>query len=117
MLSLKFIRENVDLIKENNKNRLVNADVDKLLELDSKRLNNLKEVESLRFTRNSKSKTKPTPEIINEMKEIGEKVKVYEEEIRNLDIEIRELLLNIPNLTHKDVVVSDDESNNPILED
>lgn len=117
MLSLKFIRENVDLIKENSKNRLVNVDIDKLLELDSKRLNNLKEVESLRSIRNSKSKTKPTPEIINEMKEIGEKAKVYEEEIRNLDIEIRQLLLTIPNLTHKDVLVSDNEDNNPVLED
>ncbi|MCF7795982.1 serine--tRNA ligase [Patescibacteria group bacterium] len=117
MLSLKFIRENVDLIKENNKNRLVDVDVDRLLELDSERLSNLKEVENLRSIRNSKSKTKPTPEIIKKMKEAGEKIKVYEEKIRNLDVEIRKLLLNIPNLTHKDVVISDDEDDNPVLEE
>ena len=117
MLPLKFIRENVDLIKKNCENRLVHVDVDQLLKLDLKRLNVLKELESLRSIRNSKSKTKPTPEIIDEMKEIGSKTKIYEEEIRELDAEIRILLLAIPNLTHKDVVVSDNEVNNPVLEE
>ena len=117
MLPLKFIRENVDLIKKNCENRLVTVDVDHLLKLDSKRLDVLKELESLRSIRNSKSKTKPTPEIIDEMKEIGAKTKIYEEDIRKLDAEIRILLLSIPNLTHSDVLVSDDENNNPILEE
>ena len=37
MLDIKFIRENAEKVKENNKNRRIEADVDRLLELDVQR--------------------------------------------------------------------------------
>jgi seryl-tRNA synthetase len=116
MLDIKFIRENVDLVKQNTKNRLVNIDIDKLLEIDKKIRNIETEIENLRAKRNVGSKTKPTQGQIKEMKEVGDKIQKLEESQRPLKEEFRELILQVPNLTHKKVHVSDDEDDNPVLD-
>lgn len=116
MLDIKFIRENPDLIKENCKNRLVDVDVDHLLEVDVQRREAIAKIDELRAKRNSSSKTKPTPEIIAEMKRVGEEIKQLESLIEPLESEYRELLLKVPNLTHPEVVVSHNEDENPIIE-
>lgn len=116
MLDLKIIRENPDKIKENCKNRLAEADVDKLLELDEKRREILAKIDVLRAERNAASKTKPTPEIIAQMKRVGEQIKDLELGVEPLETELREVWLKIPNLTHPDVVVSGNEDDNPVLE-
>lgn len=116
MLDIKIIRDNPDLIKQNCKNRLADVDIDKLLKLDSERREVLVKIDDLRSKRNSASKTKPTSEIIAQMKEVGEEIKKLEESIEPIEVEFKDLLLRVPNLTHKDVVVSANEEDNPILE-
>jgi seryl-tRNA synthetase len=116
MLDLKIIRENPDKVKENCKNRLVEVDIDKLLELDEQRRSAVAKIDELRAERNASSKTKPTPEIIEKMKSVGEEIKQLEASIEPLEGELRELWLKVPNLTHPDVVVSKSEDDNPVLE-
>lgn len=116
MLDLKIIRENPDKIKENCKNRLVEVDIDKLLELDEQRREVVAKIDVLRAERNASSKTKPTPEIIEKMKSVGEEIKVLEAQIEPLEAELRQLWLKVPNLTHPDVVTSSNEEDNPVLE-
>lgn len=116
MLDLKIIRENPDKIKENCKNRLVEVDIDKLLQLDDKRRELIAKIDTLRAERNTASKTKPTPEIIERMRNVGEEIKSLEAQIEPLEKELKELLIKVPNLTHPDVVVSKNEEDNPILE-
>ncbi len=116
MLDLKIIRENPDKIKANCKNRLVEVDIDKLLELDEQRREAIAKIDVLRAERNASSKTKPTPEIIEKMKSVGEEIKALEAKIEPLEADLRDLWLRVPNLTHPDVVTSSDEENNPILE-
>jgi len=116
MLDLKFIRENADLVKKNCANRLVNVNVDLLLELDVKKRETETMIDSLRAERNKFSKTKPTPEIIEQMKAVGEQIKEKEEELAGLEIGVKEIWYSIPNLTHPDVHVSDNEDDNPVLE-
>jgi len=116
MLDLKFIRENSNLIKKNCADRKVEVNVDLLLELEAKRREIETDLESLRAERNKSSKTKPTPEIIESMKAVGEKIKEKEDELVGLDIGVKELWYAIPNLTHPEVRVSDDEDDNPVLE-
>ncbi len=55
MLDLKFIRENLDLVKEGVKNNLEKVDLDRLISLDSKRRIILQEVEQLKNQRNTNS--------------------------------------------------------------
>lgn len=116
MLDIKFIRENAELIKQNTKNRLSSADIDKLLDLDKKRREMEVKVDELRAKRNASSKAKPTPEIIEEMKKIGDEIKKLEEGIIPVNEELKQLLLSVPNLTHPEVIVSDNEDENPVLE-
>ncbi|TET84791.1 MAG: serine--tRNA ligase, partial [Candidatus Nealsonbacteria bacterium] len=46
MLDIKFIRENLDKVKKGCKAKQVKVDIDRLLEIDKKRRESLKEVES-----------------------------------------------------------------------
>jgi len=116
MLDLKIIRENPDKIKANCQNRLADVDIDKLLELDEKKRGVTAQIDVLRAERNAASKTKPTPEIIAKMKAVGEEIKQLESSLEPLEAEVRELWLRVPNLTHPDVVVSQNEDDNPVLE-
>jgi len=116
MLDIKLIRENAALIKTNCQNRLASVDIDLLLNLDTEIRSLKTSTEAARSERNRISKTKPTPKIIAEMKELGETLKTQEAKLAELEIQFRELLMAVPNLTHRQVKVSKDENDNPVLE-
>lgn len=117
MLDIKFIRENRELVKENTKNRLGDPNVvDSLLVVDLERKELNQKIDSLLEKRNTLSKSKPTPEQIEEVKSINLEVKELEPKIKELDENFRNLILKIPNLTHSEVLVSEDEDDNPVLE-
>jgi seryl-tRNA synthetase len=116
MLDIKFIRENAALVKANSENRLAKVDIDRLVALDKERRKIETEIDSLRGERNTASKIKPTPAVMEQMKKVGEEIKVLEAELAQIEPQYRELLLEVPNLTHPSVVVSQDEDDNPIVE-
>ena len=118
MLDIKFIRDNAELIKRNVTNRGAKVNIDELLRLDAARRELETTLDNLRAKRNRASKTKPTPDIIAEMKKIGEKIKRGEEKLADLTPKYKELLYAVPNLTHPDVRISadEDEEDNPVLE-
>lgn len=116
MLDIKYIREHADEIKKNSKNRLNDVDIDQLLELDKKNRELITEMEKLRAEKNIVSGEKPTPEEIVEMKQIGQKISELEKNQKEINKKFRELWLEVPNLTHPDVKISADETDNPVLE-
>lgn len=109
MLDIKFIRENTDLVKKNCQDRGVSVDVDNLLSLDNKRREILSKIEVGRAKRNQGSKSKPTPEQIAELKNLGEEIKRQEEELAQIDKDYQKILLSIPNLTHPDSPIGTEE--------
>ncbi|MFA6306411.1 MAG: serine--tRNA ligase [Patescibacteria group bacterium] len=115
MLNIKFIRENVDLIKTNCKNRLAKVDIGELIKADEERRALEAEIDELRAKRNTVSKTKPTAEEISAMKKLGETVKSLEEKYNSVYAGYKKLLFQVPNLTHPEVRVSANEDDNPIL--
>lgn len=115
MLDLKFIRDNAELVKQNCKNRLVEVDLDLLLALDRERRQSETRLDELRAERNKASKNKPTPEVIFQMKAVGEEIAGLEKKLAELEPRLRELLLKVPNLTHPKVVVSANEDDNPVV--
>lgn len=106
MLDLKFIRENIDLVRDNIKNKNESANVDSILELDEKRRKVIQEVESLKNLRNVA--TKEISELkkaklnaddkIAAMKEVSDKIKLLDEELRNIENDIEQVVLVIPNM-------------------
>ena len=115
MLDIKYIRENPKKIKRNCKNRGAKVDVDLLLELDEKIRKIKTDLQALRAERNQKSKSKPTPEEIMIIKQKGERIKKFEEDLNNLEPKFIELMNQVPNLTHPEVKISNYENDNPVL--
>jgi seryl-tRNA synthetase len=116
MLDIKFIRENAELVKQNTKNRLANVDIDKLLKIDEERRGTETKLSALRAERNVSSKTKPDAKTIVAMKKIGGQIVKLEKKLAAIETEYKELLLAVPNMTHPEVHVSQDEDDNPVLE-
>ncbi|MFH0925005.1 MAG: serine--tRNA ligase [bacterium] len=120
MLDRRFIKENIEFVKERMALRGCNPDVDSLVTLEEKRKSLLQEVETLKYKKNTTSneiaKLKGQGEnactLITEMKLTGEKIKKLEGEIKIDDSSIQERLLQYPNLPHKSVPIGKDESNN-----
>jgi seryl-tRNA synthetase len=110
MLDIKFIRDNIDTVKENNKKRKVDVDIDRLLELDMRRRERILQLEELRALRNKTSKSKPSEDEILKMREVGSQISLAEKELADAESEYKTLLLKVPNLTHKDVPEGGEEN-------
>ena len=108
MLSLKFIRENIDKVKLTLQHKNVDFDVEPLLLQDEKRRNLIKTVEGMKSERNAttkaisdqKSNGKDATAEIKRMRTLSEKIKVLDQELKYLDDEISSKLLFIPNIYH-----------------
>jgi seryl-tRNA synthetase len=116
MLDIKFIRENAETVQQNCKNRLVDVDINQLIKIDEENRRLQIMIDELRAKRNIGSKSKPTVEQIEEMKNIGDEIDILEGKQQTIENELRTLLLKVPNMTHPDVHVSDDEDANPVLD-
>ena len=121
MLSINLIRENPKVVREAlNRRDEDNAPLDRIIELDEKRRVILTSSEALRARRNqvskelSKMKEKP-PEVIAEMRQVGSEIKTLETDLKEMNEELDQLLLHIPNIPLQDVPSGVDESGNVLL--
>lgn len=113
MLDLKFIRENKEKVEEALNKRGTKLDIGRVLELDEKRRKNLTEVEEKKNMRNNISKEvgllkregKDTSEIMETIGDLGENIKLLDNQRREVDEELNALLLLIPNIPHASVPV------------
>ena len=118
MLDIKFIRENAELIKETAKNKLVDIDVDKLLELDKQIRDNLKNVEAMRAERNNLSSIIPTlqgdekQDKVNTVKNLKDEISKIEEKLLPLQEEFEYLMLCVPNPTLPEVPLGESDEDN-----
>ncbi|HRH23866.1 MAG TPA: serine--tRNA ligase [Candidatus Magasanikbacteria bacterium] len=109
MLDIKYIREHKEEVQKNCKDRHVKVDIDALLTYDDQMRAISPVLETLRADRNKSSKTKPTPEVIEKMKALGEEVKKAEKELESLEEKRKALLLQVPNLTHKETPIGGED--------
>ncbi len=117
MLEIKFIRENPDLVKKSIKDRGLNIDIEKLLSIDTNKREILIEVEGLKAERNRVSKGgKPSPELIQKMKGISQKIGDLDKKVEEIDEKLGILILNIPNIPHNSVPIGGPEANKVVHE-
>ncbi|MCC6934796.1 MAG: serine--tRNA ligase [Candidatus Yanofskybacteria bacterium] len=109
MLDINYIREHAADVQENCTRRGVSIDISKLLSIDERRRELIAQAEELRAVRNRGSKTKPSEEEIQKMREVGEQLQAVEAELANVSEEYRFLLLRVPNLTHPDAPLGGEE--------
>jgi seryl-tRNA synthetase len=119
MIDLNFIRENPALVKEGIKNKGVDVDIDRFLEVDKKRRELIGALEDMRAQKNKVSKEIPQMKDIQErektileMREVDTNSDRLDEELKNLEIEFNELSMKIPNLPSKDVPVGKNDTEN-----
>jgi len=124
VLSVQFIREHVDRVRRDLALRNTTAPIDRILQLDDRRRALLQEVESLRHERNVASKhigqTKDPAEReerIRAMREVGARIDALEAELREVERELREALLEVPNIVDPSVPPGPDESGNIVVEE
>lgn len=122
MLDIKFIRENVELLKTALANRNADIDLDALLAADAARRELIYETEQLRAEQNKaseeiarKKKAKEdASDAIAAMREVSQKAKALQEKAREADEAVRRHVLVIPNIPHDSVPVGRDESANRV---
>lgn len=120
MLDLRFIRENAELVRRKLQERGVVFDLNGLLRSDAERRRLLTEVEQLKRRKNIVSEEvgrrkragEEAEGLIAEMREVSEKIKKLDEEIKAYEERIQELLLLIPNLPHESVPVGSGSEEN-----
>ena len=116
MLDLRFIRGNIDLVREAIANRQDSAPLDEILQLDLERREKILELEGFRHARKEIARErKMGKEIIDEGRGLRAKIRVLEEEVRSLDKQLEDLLLQVPNLPHPTVPIGKDEENNVVV--
>jgi len=114
MLDLKFIRENVDLVRQAVANRQTTAPLDEILQLDAERREKLNELDNLRHARKESARERKITSP-NEGRELREKIKALEDEVRNLGEKLNDLLLQVPNIPQPSVPAGKDENDNVIV--
>ncbi|MDZ4230436.1 MAG: serine--tRNA ligase [Dehalococcoidales bacterium] len=116
MLDLKFIRENAELVQRAIASRQDTTPLDEILQLDADRRQKLVELESLRHERKEAARERKTDkESAEEGRDLRAMIKSLEEEVRYLDSQLADLLLQIPNIPHPSVPIGADASDNVIV--
>ncbi|BBD09286.1 serine--tRNA ligase [Desulfovibrio ferrophilus] len=121
MLDLKFIRKNLDVVRESVARRRAKVDVDAFTGLDERRRALIAEAEVLKAERNTVSKDigkrkkagEDAADLVSRMGEVGDRIKSLDEELRQVDAEVRDWLESVPNIPHESVVDGNDDADNP----
>ncbi|MFC1981854.1 serine--tRNA ligase [Chloroflexota bacterium] len=113
MLDLKFIRDNNDLVRQALKNRQDTAPLDEILGIDAERRQKILELENLRHERKEAAKErKADKEATEEKRDLRTVIKGLEEEVKNLDSQLQERLLQLPNIPNPSVPAGTGETDN-----
>lgn len=115
MIDINFIRGNAEAVKKAVIDKRMNADIDKLLELDAQMRGILPEIDALRAERNSLSK--PTlltnrDYIVARVKEIKEVLSVKEPVYAELRKAFNDIMLTVPSIPAPEVPIGKDENDN-----
>ncbi|MBI4311568.1 MAG: serine--tRNA ligase [Chloroflexi bacterium] len=118
MLDIELIRRNPDLVRQALASRGEESALEPILALDAKRRDAIHQGDELRARRNAvsqeigRSKGERPPELIAEMRQVGDRIKALEEEVKAVEAEVNNALLVLPNLPRPDVPQGLDSSAN-----
>jgi seryl-tRNA synthetase len=122
MIDIKLVRTQPDIVKAAARHKnaaITDADIDRLIQLDTTRRETLAQVEDVRRLRNELSdslkKGKPAPEQIEQGKKLKEELAGLEEKLAKLDDEYIRLLKLVPNIPTEDVPVGKTEDENVVV--
>lgn len=118
MLDIKFIRENVDLMKETIKNKNIPLNLDELLKVDEELVELQKSQQELQTSRNANAKMIPKasneerPALIAKGKEISLALKELDPKVNEVRSKLQELMYLVPTIPSSDAPVGKDDTEN-----
>ena len=120
MLDLRLIRENPDEVRARLGARGQDIDWDGLRRGDEERRELLATVEELRHQRKTasdqiarlKREKQPADSLVQEMKDVGDRIKTLEESLRGAEERLNAIAFRIPNLPHQSVPAGADAATN-----
>lgn len=122
MLDIRFIRENPDVVKAAMKSRNANmdAEIDKIIQLDRARRDLTAKVEAMKSEQNAVTKKIPemkkngedTSKVMQEMKALSDEISSLDAELSDAEKSLRDRLLAIPNIPNETVPAGLDDSDN-----
>ncbi len=123
MLDVRFVRENIELVRQMLKDRRSALDLQPLLDIDELRRRILVEVEDKKHRRNVASESvaqlkkekKDASGLIDEMKGLSLEIKGLDQRLTEVEQQFKDFLLNIPNVPHESVPVGRDENDNKVI--
>jgi seryl-tRNA synthetase len=123
MLDLRLIREQPDFVKAEIAKLFTSAPIDEIVELDTRRRALLTDVEALKAQLNAGSRETGRlpagPERdahIAAMRELGDRIAALDSQAADVNDELGQLMLVVPNLPAPEVPVGPDESGNVVTE-
>lgn len=122
MLDIRLIRERSDFVKaELEKLGFDAALIDVVRDTDVRRRQLIQEVESLRAKRTEVSKTvgrtkgADRDQLVADMREVGSRISAIEKELGSVEDELRQQMLELPNLPDPSVRIGKDDTDNVVL--
>ncbi len=123
MLDLRYVRSNLDIIREMLKNRGYDLDLSAFESLDKERRERLAALEALRNKRNRvsediasmKKSGKDASAVIGEMKDVSSEIKAREAGLSGIQEGLDRLLMVMPNMPHESVPVGKDGQDNSLI--
>ncbi len=129
MLDIKFVRANPEAVKENIRKKYQDEKVplvDEVLELDKRNREIKQEVQALRADRNKNSKqigafmgqgkTEEANELKSKVQANADRVEALTKEEKQVEADIKKIMLTIPNMIDPSVPIGRDESENVEIE-
>jgi seryl-tRNA synthetase len=123
MLDVKYLRQNVELVRKKMDDRGQKIDFDRFLGLDTKRRDILQSVETLRNERNSvskqvgelKKKKEDASQLIEKMGDVSARIKEYDESLRITEEELNTFVMIVPNIQHESVPQGGGSEDNTVV--
>jgi seryl-tRNA synthetase len=135
MIDLRLIREKTEWVKAEIAKTYTEAPIDQIVDLDQRRRQALSRAEELKAQRNRASKSmgrlrgriKKAPDAEKaaleaefeaarqQMGEVGAEIKALDDSLREIDAQLEQAMLQVPNLPDPSVPVGADESENVVL--
>ena len=119
MLNIKYIRQNPDVVKANCRNRQIQADVDRVIDLDQERRDLQFETDNIRRRIKELSERIPKEKdpdrreaLVQEAKVTKKTVAANERRLSEVVEAFEEELSRIPNMTHPETPVGDSDADN-----
>ena len=123
MLDIRLIRDNPELVRERLALKGETQGVDLALRLDKRRRSIIEEADQLKARRNAlskevaqKAKSGDDPSALrDEGRLIGDRIAAKDEELREVEAELRDLLLGLPNLPHESAPIGQTAEQNVVV--